>query len=330
MANTFRDADNNEQYFKTIDGDGSIGDPYVEAAGILDSAGNEVIGTTTTAAVTSDANGSVIGFLRGLVKWAYERMPTSLGQKAKTASLAVTLASDEDIVKAEDAVHGSGDKGVMSLAVRKDTAAALAGTDGDYIPLVVDASGRLHVNIGSLLGLTSRGQTTKANSIPVVIPSDQVISAGSSFYSYHVEGGDLQASPAASYVAGDCVGVKVEMTNVANSKGVRLDSIMLQAAGAGTGTWDMTVLLFDSDPSSTTFTDDAALTINTADIDKLEAYVPVSNADWKTIGTRKYVNYGNLNKVIASSGSVWLAIMAGASFDGPANNLEISVGFTQD
>ena len=48
--------------------------------------------------------------------------------------------------KAEDAAHTSGDKGLMLLAVRKDTAAVLAGTDADYIPLIVDASGRLWVN----------------------------------------------------------------------------------------------------------------------------------------------------------------------------------------
>lgn len=50
-----------------------------------------------------------------------------------------------DLEKAEDAAHFDGDHGLMILAVRKDTAAALAGTDGDYIPLIVDANGRLHV-----------------------------------------------------------------------------------------------------------------------------------------------------------------------------------------
>lgn len=50
-----------------------------------------------------------------------------------------------DAEKAEDAAHTSGDNGLMILAVRKDSAAALAGTDGDYIPLIVDANGRLHV-----------------------------------------------------------------------------------------------------------------------------------------------------------------------------------------
>jgi len=35
---------------------------------------------------------------------------------------------------------------VMGLAVRKDTATALAGADADYAPLEVDAIGRLHAN----------------------------------------------------------------------------------------------------------------------------------------------------------------------------------------
>ncbi len=69
----------------------------------------------------------------------------SKGQAAKTGCTPVTLASDEDFIKAEDAAHSSGDKGVMFLAVRKDSAVALAGADGDYIPLIVDANGRLHV-----------------------------------------------------------------------------------------------------------------------------------------------------------------------------------------
>jgi len=45
----------------------------------------------------------------------------------------------------EDAAHGSGDTGVMSLAVRNDTEGSLVDTDGDYAPLQVDSSGRLRV-----------------------------------------------------------------------------------------------------------------------------------------------------------------------------------------
>jgi len=46
--------------------------------------------------------------------------------------------------KAEDAAHSSGDTGVMTLAVRNDTPAALGGSDGDYAPLQVNSAGSLY------------------------------------------------------------------------------------------------------------------------------------------------------------------------------------------
>ncbi|MHC4511492.1 MAG: hypothetical protein ACYTAO_21500, partial [Planctomycetota bacterium] len=49
--------------------------------------------------------------------------------------------------KAEDAVHGSGDTGLMTLAVRNDAGTAMAA-DGDYIPLMANASGALYVTGG--------------------------------------------------------------------------------------------------------------------------------------------------------------------------------------
>lgn len=64
---------------------------------------------------------------------------------ALTANLGTIGTGATNLGKAEDAAHTSGDVGVEMLAVRQDTAAALAGTDGDYAPLEVDANGRLHV-----------------------------------------------------------------------------------------------------------------------------------------------------------------------------------------
>lgn len=52
----------------------------------------------------------------------------------------VTLAAQKN----EDTAHTTGDPGLMALAVRKDAVTALAGTDGDYAPLEVDAVGALH------------------------------------------------------------------------------------------------------------------------------------------------------------------------------------------
>lgn len=65
----------------------------------------------------------------------------------------------------EDAAHTSADPGMMSLTVRKDTAAALAGTDADYQPLITDSSGKLHVNPGTVTvtGTVTASQGTAAS-----------------------------------------------------------------------------------------------------------------------------------------------------------------------
>lgn len=64
--------------------------------------------------------------------------------------------------KAEDAAHASGDTGVMALTVRKNTAAATSGSDGDYQPLITDTNGLLHVNVGVFTPGTAADSLGKA------------------------------------------------------------------------------------------------------------------------------------------------------------------------
>lgn len=72
---------------------------------------------------------------------------------------------------AEDAAHVTADLGTMALAVRKDTATALASPDGDYSPLITDVSGRLHVNVGAaVLPANAALETTQAETHGVVAP----------------------------------------------------------------------------------------------------------------------------------------------------------------
>lgn len=60
----------------------------------------------------------------------------------------------------EDSAHTSGDKGTQALAVRKDTAAAIATTDGDYSPLQVDANGGLRLSLTSSSGSVFASEDT--------------------------------------------------------------------------------------------------------------------------------------------------------------------------
>lgn len=72
---------------------------------------------------------------------------------------------------AEDSAHSSGNTGTMALVVRNDTLAALAGTDGDYAPLQVNASGALYIQEGSALDVSAATVTVDLGSNNDVIQS---------------------------------------------------------------------------------------------------------------------------------------------------------------
>jgi hypothetical protein len=65
-------------------------------------------------------------------------------------------STGSDIAVGEDVAHVSGDSGIQLLAVRNDSLASLAGTDGDYAPLQVDADGAAYVKVGT--GATNIGK----------------------------------------------------------------------------------------------------------------------------------------------------------------------------
>ena len=84
--------------------------------------GDATAGAKADAAVTDPtSSGSIVALLKGI--------------------LTANRLSAAGMLKAEDAAHASGDAGVMTFSVRQDTAAALAGTTGDYIPTTTDALG---------------------------------------------------------------------------------------------------------------------------------------------------------------------------------------------
>jgi hypothetical protein len=76
-------------------------------------------------------------------------LPTGASTLAEQQTQTTALQLIDNIVQTEDATHSTGHSGVMTLGVRNDAGTALAGTDGDYIPLSMDASGFLRVNVAA-------------------------------------------------------------------------------------------------------------------------------------------------------------------------------------
>jgi hypothetical protein len=86
-------------------------------------------------------------------------LPTGASTLAEQQTQTTSLQLIDDVVFAEDAASANGDKGVQVLSVRKDTAAATSGTDADYQPLITDANGRLHCNVGNTVTVATHAVT---------------------------------------------------------------------------------------------------------------------------------------------------------------------------
>lgn len=82
--------------------------------------------------------------------------------------------------KAEDAAHGSGDTGVMALAVRRDANTSLVDATGDYAPLQVDSAGSLKVAITSGAG---SGGTSIADDAAFAVASSSITPVGGTYRS---------------------------------------------------------------------------------------------------------------------------------------------------
>ena len=147
-------------------------------------------GALADAAVVTDAAGTISGKLRGLVKWAFERMPASLGQKVMASSFPVTIASDQTALAVSGTVAvtqstvpwaenvsqfggnvvvtgtGVSGVGIPRVTVASDSSiTANAGTNLNTSLLLLDTTFTGRIN--------TQGQKTSAASTPIVIASDQ-------------------------------------------------------------------------------------------------------------------------------------------------------------
>lgn len=93
-------------------------------------------------------------------------LPTGAATSANQSTEISSLATVAALSKAEDAPHTSGDTGVPMWAVRNDTGAVFAGSDGDYIPFATDATGALRVDLnGTISTNNSTTSVLSANAV---------------------------------------------------------------------------------------------------------------------------------------------------------------------
>lgn len=95
---------------------------------------------------------------------------TTAGQLLVSASSLVPGVAATSLGKAEDAVHTTGDTGVMALGVANEASSNISGTDGDYTPIATTRKGAVLVDI------EGTHQLNNANGL--LKPEDSVAGSG--------------------------------------------------------------------------------------------------------------------------------------------------------
>lgn len=161
MANnvTGKDASGTSKTFKTTD-NSSVHTPHKNIDVIAGGASPD-IGTAGDMKVITDASGSMLAFLRGIV-YLFATRIAALGQAAMSASQPVVIANDQSTLSVAGAVTNNGPAWTRGAAIIVDSADASGGVDVSMAPTsglynVIDS---LFVSVGAALTVTILCETT--------------------------------------------------------------------------------------------------------------------------------------------------------------------------
>lgn len=137
------------------------------------------------------------------------------------------------------------------------------------------------------------------------------------------------SSPA--YSAGDVLGGLLTFTNFARISGLAAYLQNLTVVSAGGQTAPMYLFFFNANPSASTFTDNAAISVNSADIGKIVGYAVVNT--WLSAGTATVGFVSNLaqNITLASGTSLYaVAVTQGQPTLASTSDLTFRINGPQD
>lgn len=138
---------------------------------------------------------------------------------------------------------------------------------------------------------------------------------------------------AGAYVAGYDIGGKLTLTSavrVSGGSGI-INSLILSDKGKQNSAVD--IIFFDADPASTTFTDNAALTVADADLTKIIGVVNITANDYASFADNSVATVKNLGlafKVTTSTNIYATVVSRGTPTYASTSDLSLKVKMYQD
>ena len=138
-----------------------------------------------------------------------------------------------------------------------------------------------------------------------------------------------------AYTAGDCIGGKLTLTDAMRVNGGTgiLQSLFLLDR-SGTQKPALEILIFNADPSSSTLTDQAAVSIHANDVGKIIRRMPIAAGDWGLVAGIYMADLSPGSRMLqsaAGSKNLYAAIVAtGTPTFTATTNLSIRFGLMRD
>ena len=161
------------------------------------------------------------------------------------------------------------------------------------------------------------------------------LQVGGFTYTHKLTGAQIGVT-SATYSSGVTLGttapISCELLRGQTGTGV-LQSIVIQDLSKQNGAID--VLFFDSNPSSTIFTDNAALDIDDADLPKLIGSISITSSDYASYADNSVATKSNLGLTLKSlntsaQSKIWVALVSRDTKTYVANEVSIAIGILQD
>lgn len=139
----------------------------------------------------------------------------------------------------------------------------------------------------------------------------------------------------AAYSAGDVIGDQSPI-KLAKAARVRLGTGVIHSVTVydkSAQALELDIIFFDSRPSSTTFTDNSALTLSDLDIEKVIGTVTIGAGDYvsfaaSAVGTKTAINLPFQSRNV--EGDIYIAVLTQGAPTYAADELSIAVGIFQD